>query len=206
MRIAEMDIRPVVALQGATSEIVQPLLAAIAERLAMRGLRVVGVVESPPRGPQPCKAMELRSLDDGRLFPISQDLGPGSTACNLSPEGLALACAAVQNAIARGADVAVLSKFGKLEAAGEGLVDAFGTAIAHGLPVITSVSPAMMSEWQAFAGDLAACVSVEAPQVGDQNWQQAWLERSLGSWVDAWVKDAEARAGLARGPKARITA
>lgn len=184
-----MDIPPVIALQGTSSTLMQPLLASIAERLARRGLRVVGVVENPPVGEIPCKTMELRSLDDGRRFSISQDLGPGSTACNLSPEGLALACAAVQDSIARGADVVVLSKFGKLEAAGEGLVDAFGTAIARGVAVITSVSPAVMSEWQAFAGDLAACVSVDAAQLNDH----AWVE----SWLDSWAQRIAPRSAAA---------
>lgn len=201
MRIAEKDMRPVIALQGTSSTSMQPLLAAIAERLSLRGLRVVGVVENPPVGEIPCKSMELRSLEDGQRFSISQDLGPGSTACNLSPEGLALACAAVQNSIAQGADVVVLSKFGKLEAAGEGLVDAFGAAIARGLAVITSVSPTVMAEWQAFAGDLAVCVTVDPAQASDQ----AWLDSSLEGWLDAWGHDAAARAAR-REPRARIPA
>lgn len=201
MRIAEKDMRPVIALQGSGATSMQPLLAAIAERLSRRGLRVVGVVENPPVGEIPCKSMELRSLENGQRFSTSQDLGPGSTACNLSPEGLALACAAVQSAIAQGADIVVLSKFGKLEAAGEGLVDAFGTAIERGLVVFTSVSPTIMAEWQAFAGDLAACVTVDPAQASDQ----AWLERSLDGWLDAWGLEAAARAAR-REPKARITA
>ncbi|MGA7807993.1 DUF2478 domain-containing protein [Bradyrhizobium sp.] len=168
---AEIDTCQIVALQGAPSAVIQTLLADIAARLTKRGLRVVGVVENSNDGPNPCKSMGLRSLHDDRVFSISQNLGPGSQACNLHPEGLALACAAVQDSIAHGADVAILSKFGKQEAIGGGLIDAFGAAIAAGVPIITSVSPAMMNEWRQFAGEFAECVTADKAQ------QDSWLER-----------------------------
>jgi len=172
MRPVEMEACRIIALQGASSAVIQALLADIAARLAARGLRVVGVIENANSGPNPCKPMGLRSLDDGRVFAISQNLGPGSRACNLDPEGLALACAAAQKSIAQGADVVILSKFGKQEALGGGLIDAFGAAIAAGVPIITSVAPAMMNEWRQFAGELAECVAADAAR--------------LDSWLDGW--------------------
>jgi len=171
MSIAAIERCRIVALQGATSETIQALLKDIAARLTARGLRVVGVVENVNSSPNPCKAMELRSLDDGRIFGISQNLGSASRACNLHPEGLALACAAVQESIAKGADVVIISKFGKQEAIGSGLSDAFGAAIGAGLPVMTSVAPSMMDGWRKFAGELAECVPV------DEVRREAWLDR-----------------------------
>ena len=85
----------------------------------------MGVAENHNSGPNPRKVMELRSPNDGRIVSISQNLGPGSQACNLDPEGISPACAAVQESIARGADVVVLGKFGKQELHGGGLNDAF---------------------------------------------------------------------------------
>jgi hypothetical protein len=172
MPLAEAEPCRIVALQGASSSIIQSLLTDIAGKLKKRGLRVVGLVENASSGPNQCKSMELRSLDDGRVFSISQNLGPGSQACNLHSEGLALACAAVEQSIARGTDVVVLSKFGKQEAQGGGLIDAFGAAIAAGVPIVTSVSPALMDEWRRFAGDFSACVSAE--------------QAKLDSWLDSW--------------------
>ena len=176
MPLAEVEPRRIIALQGASSSIIQAMLADIAGKLKSRGLRVVGLVENASSGPNPCKSMELRSLDDDRTFSISQNLGPGSQACNLHSGGLALACAAVEQSIASGADVAVLSKFGKQEAYGDGLIDAFGAAIAAGVPIVTSVSPALMDEWRRFAGDYSECVSAD----------QARLDSWLDSWLDAW--------------------
>lgn len=103
----------------------------------------------------------MLDLATGERIAISQDLGPGSTACNLDPSGLAAACAAAQRAIGAGADLVVLSKFGKLEAARGGLYDAFLTAIEANLPVLTSVNPALRPEWALFAGDLAEDIDPE---------------------------------------------
>jgi transposase len=73
-----------------------------------------------------------------------------------SPSVLA-AAARVKQDIAAGCDLVVLSKFGKLEAAGGGLSAAFTTAGAAGVPVLTSVSPALETEFQALA---VSCYSV----------------------------------------------
>jgi len=86
------------------------------------------------------------------VFSISQDLGPGSKACNLDSSGLAAACAAVERAIADGADLVVLNKFGKQEVAHSGLCDAFRAASLAGLPVVTAVSPSLGEDWAIFAG------------------------------------------------------
>jgi hypothetical protein len=179
MSISDIGTRQIVALQGATSPVIQGLLRGFATRLAASGLRVAGVVETADDSSNPCRSMALRNLDDGRMFSISQDLGPGSQACSLHPEGLALACAAVQDSIAGGADVVILSKFGKQEAIGRGLSDAFGAAMMAGLPIITAVSPAMMNDWQNFAGEFAECVRAEVAQRA--SWIESWSRRMVTS-------------------------
>ncbi len=50
-------------------------------------------------------------------------------------------------------DVVVLSKFGKLEAAGSGLAPAFAAAIAAGKPVLTTVSDLHRDAWRRLAPD-----------------------------------------------------
>jgi len=177
MSIADTGACRIVALQGAASNVIQDLLGDFARRLTDAGFRVSGVVESSADAATPCKSMVLRSLEDGRVFSISQDLGPGSLACNLDPEGLVLACAAVQQSIALGTDVVILSKFGKQEAMGHGLADAFGSAISAGLPIITAVSPARMDDWRNFAGVFAECVPVDVARSG--GWIEAWSARMV---------------------------
>lgn len=157
------EVPRIVALQGASGEVIQRLLADFAESLMHSGVRIAGVVEVAREGSRgACRSLGLRDLSTGAVIPISQNLGPGSTSCNLDAAGLAEACAAVERAIAGGAELVVLSKFGKQEVARGGLADAFRAAIAADLPVATAVSPAVSKEWSAFAGPLSGFVTANA--------------------------------------------
>ncbi|MFD2183032.1 DUF2478 domain-containing protein [Rhodoplanes azumiensis] len=153
---------PVAALSGASGAEIQAVMAAFARRRIGEGVRVVGVVEEAECGDGPCGGRFLRDLSDGRRIPISQNLGRESTACNLDPGGLAEACGLVQAAITAGADLVILSKFGKVEVDRRGLVEAFQDAVAADLPVVTAVAPAVAAAWSAFAGPLAVTVAAEA--------------------------------------------
>ena len=119
------------------------LLARFAERRIEEGLRVAGVIEEPAGGVDcgVCDSLILRDTAGSTIIPITQNLGPGSSACKLVPLGLPRA-ARVVAAIEQGADVVVLSKYGKIEAEGGGLLDAFRTAAVAGVPCVTGVKPA----------------------------------------------------------------
>jgi hypothetical protein len=113
----------IVAESGADKQV---LLKQFADRRRGEGLRIAGLVEiAAPDAHSGCGALDLLDLATAARIAISQNLGPGSTACNLDPGGVAMACAAAQRAIEAGADLVVLSKFGKLEAGNGGLRDAF---------------------------------------------------------------------------------
>jgi len=149
---------PIAALPGADSALVQPLMEDFARRQASAGRRVAGVVQA--RLPDGGKgAIVLRNIATGALYPISQDLGKGSVACNLDTDGLASACAAVEEAARQGAELIVVSKFSKQEAGRGGLADAFRIAMAARIPIVTAVSPHYLDEWAAFAGPLAEFVT-----------------------------------------------
>jgi hypothetical protein len=60
------------------------------------------------------------------------------------------ACASVVDRIAT-SDLVVLSKFGKVEAMGSGLFEAFEIAVRLGKPLLTSVAPKHHYAWQRFA-------------------------------------------------------
>jgi len=165
--------RPMIlAVQGADREVIQSLLVAAARRLKAEGAHVLGVVEDMVPGVAHHDVM-LLDLVSGATNRLHQDLGPGSAGCSLDPEGLAAACAGVENAIAErlargggGADtVVILSKFGRQEAEGRGLTAAFYAAVAAEFHILTSVSPSVAAEWAGFAGDLARVVPVEMAEV-----------------------------------------
>ena len=157
----------IAALRGAPSSAMQTLLDEFAQRRASAGLRVAGVIEdSDCAHDGACKHFRVRDLLSGETISISQDLGRGSTACNLDPTALVRACGRIETAISEGADLVVLSKFGKLEASRSGLADAFRAAIEADIPVLTAVSPAAAEEWENFAAPLfqfvdASCEALE---------------------------------------------
>jgi hypothetical protein len=130
-----------------------------AQELAGSGLRVAGVTQMRGADVAGRSRVFLRELASGSDFLISQDLGPGSVACNLDAGELAMACAAVERAARAGADLIVLSKFAKQEAERGGLCDAFRAAMAARIPVVAAVSPHFREEWRRFAGPLAEDVA-----------------------------------------------
>jgi nucleoside-triphosphatase THEP1 len=173
-----MDFRPsILAIGGAISAEKRSLLEDFVALRRAEGLRVAGIVETPEPGEGgACGALYVVNLATGARIGISQNLGPGSTACNLDPGGVAEACAAAQAAIEAGADVVVLSKFGKLEAGGGGLCDAFFAAAEAGIPVVTTLHPILREDWARFAGDLAEEIAPEA-QALDAWWREMTARR-----------------------------
>ncbi|MFG1391301.1 DUF2478 domain-containing protein [Xanthobacter agilis] len=165
--------RPMIlAVQGADREVIQSLLVEAARRLKAEGAHVLGVVEDMVPGVAHQDVM-LLDLVTGVTNRLHQDLGPGSAGCSLDPEGLAAACAGVENAITErlagggaGRDtVVILSKFGRQEAEGRGLTSAFYAAVAAEFSILTSVSPSVAADWTHFAGDMAQVVPAEMAEV-----------------------------------------
>lgn len=145
----------IAALPGDPSATVQALLASFAHELTQSGARVAGVTQARALDETTGRPrIVLRDVASGELYPISQDLGPGSVACNLDSGELAQACASIERAARAGVDLVVISKFSKQEAARGGLSDAFRAAILAKIPVITAVSPHYLKEWRDFAGPL----------------------------------------------------
>ncbi|MGD9545108.1 MAG: DUF2478 domain-containing protein [Methylocystis sp.] len=185
----------IAALQGATSHELQGTLSAFARELQSRGFRVAGVIEQSACGVRgACKSLSVKDIASGETIPISQKLGAGSEACNLDPGGLAVACGLVEQAIDRGVDVVVLSKFGKLEAARSGLCDAFRAAILADIPVITAVSAPVSQDWDCFAGGLSEYVEPDIAALA------AWWRASHARKSCTQVMAAGA-SGIERAPR-----
>lgn len=159
------------ALLGEDGAGKQRLLADFVARRRRDGFKIAGVIETAIKAESDgCGALDLIDLATGARIPITQNLGSGSIACNLDPSGLACACAAALSAIRSGADLVVLSKFGKLEASGGGLCDAFGAALLADIPVLTTVRPVMRDAWREFSGDFAEDLDFDAQAL--ESW---WL-------------------------------
>jgi hypothetical protein len=167
---------PIAALPAQESEKVQGLMRLFALELAGSGLRVAGVTQMRGADVAGRSRIFLREVASGSDFLISQDLGPGSVACNLDAGELAMACAAVERAARAGADLIVISKFAKQEAERGGLCDAFRAAMAARIPVVAAVSPHFRAEWGLFAGPLAEDVAPTRDALAEW-WSRAKVRR-----------------------------
>jgi hypothetical protein len=152
---------PIAALPGQDSETAQALMRLFAAQLRESGVRVAGVTQMRGKDAAGRPRIFLRDVASSAEFVISQDLGPGSVACNLDAGELAMACAAVEAAAQGGADLIVVSKFSKQEAERGGLCDAFRAAMSARIPVVAAVSPHFREEWRVFAGPLAEDVAAD---------------------------------------------
>lgn len=160
----------IAVVQGAPGAAVQEMFRRLVDRWRPPA-RVAGVIaESHGLPDRACTAGFLRSIGSGERFPIFQDRGPGSTSCHLDGAGALTAAEAVRRDIATGCDVVVLSKFGKLEAGGEGLLDAFRAAIEARIPVLTSVSPVFEQALASFAAPSFSVLPADAAEI-DAWWQ-----------------------------------
>jgi hypothetical protein len=150
------DTLPIAAIVYKPTDYIEPILVEAARALAGRGVRLGGVLQHdiPTTTDDPC-GMELEDLASGERIPLSQDLGSASEVCRLDPDALAKAAVAVRSALAGGAELVFINKFGAQEAVGSGLRDEMGLAVASGIPVVTAVGERFLDEWQRFTGDAA---------------------------------------------------
>ena len=173
-----MDLGYVTSTErGATDR----LLTDFADRLAARGVRLAGVVQSN----QPCADdhacdMDLRLLPAGPMIRISQSLGAGSRGCRLDTAGLEQAVGLTGPELERAPDLLMINKFGKHEAEGRGFRPLIGEALLRGIPVILGVNGTNHAAFDAFSDGAAQAVAADPAS------------------LDAWfARIAAARAGAA---------
>ena len=164
----DTSVKRIAVVQGVPSAAIQEMFHTLVDRWQPT-VRIAGVVAEDHGLPdRKCRAGYLRSIVSGALYPIFQDLGPGAEACHLKEEGALAAAAAVEKDIVAGCDLVLLSKFGKLEAAGRGLSEAFTAALAADLPLLTSVSPAFEAAWRGFAAPRFEILPADVDPI--ENW------------------------------------
>ena len=132
----------------------EPLLHDVARAAMARGLRLTGIVQvnSDRSGDARCD-MDAIVLPDGPVIRISQSLGPAARGCRLDAAGLETAVAAAAARLDAGADLLIVNKFGKQEAAGRGFRDAIARALELGADVLVGVNGANLPALEAFAGE-----------------------------------------------------
>ena len=132
------------------------ILERLAADLASDGVRCCGTVQinTECTNGGPCD-MDVRVLPDGPVLRISQDLGPSARGCRLDPAALETAVGLVAAGLSSGADLLVVNKFGKHEAAGRGFRDVIAQAVAMEVPVLVGLNALNREAFLSFAGDMA---------------------------------------------------
>ena len=152
-------------------------------------VRLAGLIaESHGLADRACNAGFLRNIATAERFSIFQDLGPGSTVCHLDGAGALSAAGAVRRDIAAGCELVLLSKFGKLEAAGEGLAGAFKAVLESRIPLLTSVSPALEDAWKRFTGRPFVILPADPIEI-DAWWQAARTTAPVRALDDKFFSD-----------------
>lgn len=105
--------------------------------------------------------MLLENLQTGGRVRISDDRGPHARGCRLDPDGLLSAMTEVRNALQDGADVLVLSKFGKSETEGSGFRPLIADAVEGGIALVIGVPARNIEGWHAFSGGAAREIAAE---------------------------------------------
>lgn len=141
----------IVAFASTNRAATEALLASVVSRLSVSGAKVVGLLsDTSGIGVDTCAAGILRDITSMQPFSIRLVEPSSRTSCLLDTAGVAAACRNVLDRI-DDSDFVVLSKFGKLEAMGWGLLPAFEAAMRLRKPLLTSVSGFHRPAWKAFA-------------------------------------------------------
>ncbi|MCB2128297.1 MAG: DUF2478 domain-containing protein [Rhodobacteraceae bacterium] len=131
-------------------------LSALAGQFTAEGKRVVGALPLDPNLPSSKNCdMDIRIIPGGASFRISQSLGQGSAGCRLDAGALEMAAIACAAELAKGADILILNKFGKLEAEGRGFCPVIAEAISASIPVILGVNRFNLDALLEWSGGLA---------------------------------------------------
>ncbi|MBK1841686.1 DUF2478 domain-containing protein [Azospirillum sp. YIM B02556] len=182
-------LRPGAVIHGPGSHGIDALLDGFAAELKRRGFRVGGLVQRNHGPGDDCaERMELVDVASGRAYDITQKLGRDSQSCRVDPTGVAEASQAIRNAVASGVDLLVVNKFAGLESHGDGLSDEMLSAIADGIPVLTSVGSRYLNEWQTATGGFCDLLS----PVSEALWRWWGPQRMYQDLVQG-VADAEVR-------------
>jgi nucleoside-triphosphatase THEP1 len=157
------------------------VLNEFAADLNSRGYRAVGLVQFGHRDGE-STGLSAMLLHSGERMPLYQDLGPLASGCRLDPGRLLDAGAQVASAMAQGADLLIINRFGQQESEGKGLLHLIVEALTADIPLVIAVPSNRFDAWIKFADGMSVRLSCD--------------RRALDQW---WAK-LHGRAGRRVGP------
>ncbi len=156
------------AIHYKQGEDVSAVLAAAIARLRSDGAEIGGLLQEPETpGSKKCRVLDLVDIRTGERARITQDRGIESRGCKLDEQGLLSLSHCIEFAVADRLDLIVISRFGRAEAAGHGLLTSCADVVCAGIPLLTAVREPYVERWREFHGGLAAEIPCSAQAVVD---------------------------------------
>src|ERR1700754_2292297 len=125
------------------------ILRGFAADLNACGFRAVGMVQA---GQCADSSLSAVLVHNGEKILLAQDFDPSASGCRLDLARLQNAGERVAEALAAGADLLIVNRFGKRERDGKGLGYLVERSLKSDIPVVIAVSSERFSEWIKFAG------------------------------------------------------
>lgn len=141
------------------------LLRAFAEDPGRSGWRTVGLIQTSRKSAMSTGAQQALStiaLPTGAPVSFHHSAGPAQGGCHLDARELAEAKARLAQAIADGAHLVIINRFGKLEVSGRGFVAEIRQAVDADIPVVIAVPQHLFMTWTRFCSGMGvklACAS-----------------------------------------------
>ncbi|QOZ68373.1 DUF2478 domain-containing protein [Bradyrhizobium arachidis] len=128
------------------------VLRDFAADLRAHGRRVVGMVQAGQCADSSLSAVLLHS---GEKLLLAQDFDPAAQGCRLDLARLQNAAERIAGALAHGADLVIINRFGKRERDGKGLSYLIERALNADIPVLIAVGRDHFADWIKFAGGMS---------------------------------------------------
>ena len=164
----------VIVYEDAEGGRVDDVLEQVARMLRESGNRLAGAVQHNTEAGDRCRCdMTLEDLATGRRIDISEKRGPEARGCRLDSFALEDMVGRVTASLSNEAQLLIVNRYGKREAAGHGFRSAIEAAIEMRLPVLSAVSRTNLSAWAGFTASLDDRLPADTDAVLD------WCERNL---------------------------
>jgi nucleoside-triphosphatase THEP1 len=128
------------------------LLLGFVEHLRRTRFRVVGLLQRDGVAKAGNTDVRAVMLPGKEAVSIAHDRGPSG--CRLAAGRIAGMADVIAAEIERGADLVVLNRFGKLEAAGQGFIDLITQAVNADIPVLIAVPEHRFATWIKYSGGM----------------------------------------------------
>ena len=109
--------------------------------------------------------IRLQSIATGHYHRMTQDLGVGSTSCNIDTGAMAQLVEAQKNELNIDTDLLVVNRFGKRESEGAGFCSVFEHALELGIPALTVVKAQLQSNWIDYGGEYVTTLPADEEAV-----------------------------------------